>query len=484
MIAMANQARERLRQIAALAAAYAFAGAVGLSLAIPPGYATAVWPSSGIALAGLLLFGPRAWPGVWLGSFAVNVWVEPAQFLIAASIAAGSTLQALLGAWLLRKWVGTSRIFEYGPAVFIFAGIMALCCLVAPTWGATTLRIAGVLDTPAYFDSWRTWWLGDLIGVLVVTPLILNWRRLLPAGRRSWPRLEYFASLALLVAVTAFAFFGQSLLTGAAHPLTFLPLPFLVWIACRAPPGGVALASCLVSAIAVIATSLGAGPFALDGTHESLLTVQAFTGMTTLTALALSAAVTGHRQAEDTLRALSSELQQLALTDDLTGLRNRRGFLLLAEQARKLAHRTRARCLLVFLDIDGLKRVNDTLGHRAGDALILDAARVLASVFRETDVIARVGGDEFAVLALSEGARSGETIGRRLQARIDELNLQPGRASTLSMSHGVEELPAATHLSLEEQLARADHAMYQRKRERVARKEKLPARRRNHTGRR
>lgn len=466
----------RARQIALLALAYAVTGAIGLSLAIPPGFATAVWPPSGIALAGLLRFGPRLWPGVWIGSFVVNLWVAlnttnadfgAAAVAVAASIAAGSTLQALLGAWFLRRWIGVDRIFEYGPAVFGFAAVMSICCLIAPSWGVTTLYVAGLVAIDAYLDSWRTWWLGDVIGILVFAPVLLNWREFLPASTRRWRKLETVSALVLLVALTAFVFFGLPMFTGVAYPLTFVPLPFLVWIACSTSPGVVALATGLVSAIAILATSQGAGPFAFGTTQESLLLLQGFTGLTTLTGLALSAAVTGHRAAEDSLRTLSAELHHLALTDDLTGLRNRRGFLMFADQARKLARRTRARSLLVFIDIDGLKVVNDTQGHLAGDALIVDAARVLTAVFRDTDVLGRVGGDEFAVLALAEGGNAADTISRRLEARVRDLNAQPGRAYALSMSFGIQDLPSAVHLSLDEQLAKADHSMYQRKRARA-----------------
>ena len=165
-------------------------------------------------------------------------------------------------------------------------------------------------------------------------------------------------------------FVGPSPLSGGAYPLSFLPLPCLVWIACRFKPGGVALATLLVSAIAVAATCNGLGPFARDTTNASLLLLQSFTGLTTTMALTLAAAVTGHKESEASLRRLSVELEQLALTDELTGLHNRRGFLLLADQGLRLARRTHARCLLVFVDLDGLKHVNDTQGHRAGDALI------------------------------------------------------------------------------------------------------------------
>jgi diguanylate cyclase (GGDEF)-like protein len=248
-----------------------------------------------------------------------------------------------------------------------------------------------------------------------------------------------------------------------AYPLTFLPLPCLVWIACRTSPGGVALATCLVSAIAVVATYKGTGPFAADTTNESLLLLQSFTGLTTLMALSLAAAVTGHKQSETSLRRLTVELEQLALTDELTGLRNRRGFLLLADQGLRVARRTHAKCLLVFADLDHLKHVNDTQGHTAGDALIVDAARVLTRVFRESDVIARFGGDEFAVLALMDDPAASVAISERLQAAMDEVNQQAGRSIKLSMSFGIEELPSATDYSLEVLVARAENAMYGQK---------------------
>jgi diguanylate cyclase (GGDEF)-like protein len=462
---------DRLLKIVLLGWGYFYTGLLGLLLAISPGYATAVWPPSGIALAGILLWGPRVWPGIWLGSLLVNVWVslttageiDLASLAVAASIGVGSTLQALLGAYLVRRWVGVEKLFESGPAILAFAAIAAVCCLVAPTWGATTLRLAEIVDLEAYIDSWRTWWLGDLIGVLVITPVLLTWRQLLPAGIWSWRFAEAIGSLAVLGAVTAFVFLGPASLAGGAYPLSFLPLPFLVWIACRYKPGGVALATTLLSAIAVVATSNGHGPFVHDSTNESLLLLQGFTGLTTVMTLALAAAVTGHKQALESLQRLSIELEQQALTDELTGLRNRRGFLLLADQGWRTARRTHARCLLVFIDLDGLKHVNDTHGHRAGDALINGAARVLTMVFRESDVIARVGGDEFAVLALLDESDGATAISNRLREAIDVFNQRAGRAYQLSMSFGIEELDCGADVALEALLSKADRAMYRQK---------------------
>jgi diguanylate cyclase (GGDEF)-like protein len=472
---------DRLLKIVILAYGYCFTGGLGLLLAVPPGYATAVWPPSGIALAGLLLWGSRVWPGIWLGSFVVNVWVSitsanadvsVANLLVAASIAVGSTLQALLGALLVQRWVGVSKLFESGPAILTFAAIAAICCLIAPTWGVTSLGLAGVMDFGSFFDSWQTWWLGDLIGVLVITPLLLTWRLIFSYDHSRPLRLvETIVSMALLVLLTLFVFFDKSPVGGGTYPLSFLPLPCLVWIACRTGPGGVALATCLVSAIALTATTYGTGPFARDNTPESLLLLQSFTGLTTLMALTLAAAVRWHKQLEKSLRRLSVELEQIALTDELTGLRNRRGFLLLAEQGWRLARRTHAKCLLVFVDLDGLKHVNDTLGHTAGDRLLVDAGSVLTHVFRESDVIGRVGGDEFAVFAMLDEHDGATAVSKRLQAGIDEFNQQAGRAFQLSMSFGVEELPATADVSLDVLLSRADRAMYGQKRQNLQQRE-------------
>ncbi|MGE0032061.1 MAG: MASE1 domain-containing protein [Steroidobacteraceae bacterium] len=465
-----------VRRISALAIGYFGTGILGLLLAVPPGYASPVWPASGIALAGLLLWDSRAWPGIWLGSFLVNLWAaytatqaipEFTGFAVAASIALGSTLQALLTAHLLQRWIGAGRLFTSGPFTLGFAALVAVCCAVAATWGVTTLHLAGVVGFASYFESWLTWWLGDVIGVLVLTPALLNWQHLLPYNGKPMRLLESIGSLALLAVVTALAFYNVAPQGGEAYPLTFLPLPFLVWIACRSGPGGVALATIVVSMIAIAATGGGGGPFARGLPNESLLLLQAYTGITTLMALTLAAAVTGHKTAALKLKKLSLELEQLALTDELTGLRNRRGFLVLAEHAWRLARRARVPCRLLFIDLDGLKHVNDTQGHQVGDALLMDAARVLNSVFRETDVIGRIGGDEFAVFELMEKNEEPGNDSGRLQAAIDDFNRNAGQSYRLSMSVGVEDLPVTAETTLEALLSQADIAMYGRKREQV-----------------
>lgn len=469
-------AADRWVRITILASAYTLTGIVGLSLAMPPGYATAVWPPSGIAIAALMLWSPRVWPGIAVGSFLVNVAVATTtaavsltwmSVAVAISIAAGSTVQALVCAGALQRWVGRAQMFESGSGMLLFTGIVAVTCLIASSWGVATLNVAGVVFPADFLDTWQTWWLGDLIGMIVFTPVFLTWRQSLQIGNKPRRLAEVIASFALLALSAAVVFAAPPPTQGATSALTFLPLPCLVWIAFRFRPLGVALGVCLVSAIAIAATANGSGPFGGVKTSNSLLALQAFIGITTVMALTLAAAVSGYRRSEKTLRSLSSEMEHLALSDELTGLRNRRGFLVLAEQLLRMARRTRARCALVFVDLDGLKSVNDTRGHAAGDALIADAGRVLTHVFRESDVVGRVGGDEFAVLALLDEHDGATAVNSRLLAEIEKFNAQAVPSMRVSMSIGIEEIHPTADTPLDVLLSRADRAMYEKKRRRA-----------------
>ena len=160
-----------------------------------------------------------------------------------------------------------------------------------------------------------------------------------------------------------------------------------------------------------------------------------------------------------------SELRLLALTDDLTGFFNRRGFLILGMQQLKVSRRTGVPMLLFFADVDHLKQTNDLYGHDEGDALLLRCAAALNATFREADIVARLGGDEFAILA-AEGADSTcEIILNRLENAIRDVNARGG-AMPLSLSVGVARFDPQAPVLLAELLTTADHNMYQQKRKR------------------
>lgn len=158
------------------------------------------------------------------------------------------------------------------------------------------------------------------------------------------------------------------------------------------------------------------------------------------------------------------EIRALSLTDVMTGLRNRRGFFIEAEQAYKVAQRKRAVSAVIFADIDGLKRVNDTLGHEAGDQLICDAANILRASFRNADVVARLGGDEFAAFTLDD--EKPETVVERIERNVYAFNLMEGRTYQLSLSIGIVQCDPAAG-TLDDYISAADSQMYAHKRRRL-----------------
>jgi diguanylate cyclase (GGDEF)-like protein len=162
---------------------------------------------------------------------------------------------------------------------------------------------------------------------------------------------------------------------------------------------------------------------------------------------------------------LQAELGNLALTDELTSLYNRRGFMVLAQRQLKLGRRSGRGLLLFFIDLDGLKQINDSFGHPEGDQALKRTAQALEMTFRDSDVIARVTGDEFAVLAIEAAGHSEATIRNRLCEDLKSISAGESRY-TISLSLGAAHFDPRASTSLGELMAQADQAMYEQKRRR------------------
>ena len=167
-------------------------------------------------------------------------------------------------------------------------------------------------------------------------------------------------------------------------------------------------------------------------------------------------------------KRLEEEICSLSLTDDLTGLNNRRGFIHLAEQELKLAHRNNRPMLLFFGDVDHLKLINDFLGHAQGDMALKEISAILKECFREADIMARIGGDEFVVLTLDDSRENADALTRRVEAALEVCNQQPERAYQLTLSLGVAHYDPVFPTTLDELLAKADSQMYLQKQSRHA----------------
>ncbi len=164
------------------------------------------------------------------------------------------------------------------------------------------------------------------------------------------------------------------------------------------------------------------------------------------------------KRAEEDLRAL-------LLIDELTGLPNRRAFITLSEQALKVATRMYRDVLMIFIDLDDLKSINDTWGHLAGDRALIDAARVLKESFRDADIVARLGGDEFVALLIVDSDQTAELVSDRIKTRVDKHNKRTERGHPISLSVGAVRSRAEGAV-LADLLAEADSALYEQKRAR------------------
>jgi two-component system, cell cycle response regulator len=161
---------------------------------------------------------------------------------------------------------------------------------------------------------------------------------------------------------------------------------------------------------------------------------------------------------------LQRELVNLSLTDELTGLNNRRGFFTLAERQLKLSRRRGQGLVVVLADLDGLKQINDRFGHAEGDRALIATAQVLTATFRDVDIIARLGGDEFAVVVVDADESLEEALRARLLRQIEARNAREEAAYTLSLSVGTARQPVRKPRTIDDLLARADEALYRVKR--------------------
>ena len=171
----------------------------------------------------------------------------------------------------------------------------------------------------------------------------------------------------------------------------------------------------------------------------------------------LEAAIAERKLAEEALRNMS-------LTDHMTGLYNHRGFFNLAEHHARISRRSRNKSLLIYADMDGLKEINDTIGHQAGSQAITAVAEILRRTFRECDIVARLGGDEFAILVPNVPMRESRKMIKRLLRNLQDYNEEGVAPFRLSLSIGTVEIDHQDASGIEDQMAKADAAMYQDKR--------------------
>jgi PAS domain S-box-containing protein len=297
----------------ALTGVYFAAGKLGLSLAFVHASATAVWPPTGIALAAVLLYGPTVWPAIFLGAFLVNV-TTAGSVASSLGIATGNTLEVLIGVWLANRWAGGREAFLRPRNFFAFAALAGGAgTAVSATLGVASLALTGFASWSRFGEIWLTWWLGDMAGALIVTPVLFLWAtdRRKPLTRLATVELALVLASVVLVGGVVFGGLGPAWMSG--YPLEFLCIPPLLFAAFRFGQREAATCVALLALLAILGTLAGHGPFARDSQNESLLLLQAFLMTLTIVTIPLAAVVREHERSE---AALAHTAAIVASSDD------------------------------------------------------------------------------------------------------------------------------------------------------------------------
>ncbi|MBW3584974.1 MAG: MASE1 domain-containing protein [Cyanobacteria bacterium 0813] len=316
-------------QVAVVGVAYALGARLAISIQGVSPFASSVWPPAGIAQAGLLLFGRKLWPAIVLGTFLLN-FVNPNEQIFAVWLGgnAGAILQAVFAVTAL-GWMGFRPSLERLKDVvnlILFGGLIST--QISCTIGAFSLYLAGKVDWAEYWSVRWNWWLGDTMGVLILTPLILIFfRPKVTAERlkRQTERQQRYLIwrgvwLILLIGMSWLVFDSKNEASISRYPLEYLPFPFIIWSALQFGQRAAVLASLIVSSIAIMGSSHGGGPFIAKAENitQAILFLQAFMAVVTITSLLLAATVAERAEAENSLR--ESEIKYRELVENASSI--------------------------------------------------------------------------------------------------------------------------------------------------------------------
>ncbi|WP_405389555.1 MASE1 domain-containing protein [Streptomyces sp. NBC_01102] len=297
--------------ILAVAALYYATARLGLIQQLVRGQVTPLWPPTGIAVAALLLFGARVWPGIAVGALAVNISIGPTVPSVLA-IVIGNTVAPVCSYLLLNRAGFHNDLDRLRDALaLVFLGALGPMLLSA-TIGSGTLFLSGALTASGFWPTWSVWWTGDAMGVLVVTPFLLTvrWAR--------WPPAVGPLVRAEAAALTACTLTVTVLVTNARNTsLLFLVFPFLIWASFRFERAGAAPCALGISTLAILAGSRMAGPFAHHDLLTNMVTLQAFNGTVSLTALLVTAVVTERNRTHEEIERLCAQLSDAVTHQDM-----------------------------------------------------------------------------------------------------------------------------------------------------------------------
>ncbi len=376
---------------AGLAAAYAITARLGLLLAFPETNATSVWLPTGLALGAVLRWGHRLWPGIALGAFLANLhilsglgWSLPVALAASGGTAAGNTLEALIGAYLIRRFAGVSNPFGRSHHVFLFVACGAfVSTAVSATVGTATFCLS-TAHWADWWNIWLTWWLGDVVGALVVVPLLVTWQPFDLAAVKKRRAAETLLLVAGIFAVSWVVF-------ACDYPMNFLLVLILMVAVFRLGQFGSAAVVFILCIVFTFSIARGLGTFAGLAQQGALLLNQGFIGVVAIATMVLAAILKERKVADEKLRA--SEQQNRLIMENLADL-------------------------VAVLDLDGRRLYcSPSYGTILGDPGKLRGSSFFAQIYPEDEVRVRA--------AFQDTVRTG--TGHRLEYRMVDRRGWPRR---------------------------------------------------------
>jgi signal transduction histidine kinase/CheY-like chemotaxis protein len=282
----------------------------GLTLASIHPSATPIWPPTGVALAAVLLWGYRTWPAIFIAAMIANA-TTAGSVATAIAIATGNTLEAVVGAYLVNRWSSGCNTFSRPNSVAKFALIcIVIATPISASIGLTSLAAAGYIDRTNFVNAWVTWWLGDVTGALVITPVIVLWAS---SHDHAFNRNEFLETVGVLATAAVVGLIAYSPLieqTPSRDPLGFLAILPMLWAALRRGPRDTATVALVLAGITIWGTLTGGGPFTTADLNVSFLLVLMFLISITVPSLLLSADVEVRKKGEESLRRAQIELER------------------------------------------------------------------------------------------------------------------------------------------------------------------------------
>jgi diguanylate cyclase (GGDEF)-like protein len=472
-----GRARHRLLYPLATGLGYYLGAKLGVAASAMSEGIAIFWLPNGILLATLLLAPRRDWPFYLLAAVVAEIVADLPTFTLAQALgfAAVNLFECLLAAWLLQRVAHPFALDRLRHVGLFAVYALVVACGLAAVLGASIYALSVPTTTP-FWSFWLIWWLGDAMGVLLITPFLLGWMRSPP-----WPGehrlLEAMALVALTLLLTLWVFSQAASENFPRRPFLLFPLP--LWAAARFGVRGAAGIALLIAAIAITATLNGVTPLIGATPADTVLLLQEYLAVLTFSSLALAALLQELRTSQDAYRSLNCELEarvvartqelqwanqhlaELASIDPLTGASNRRHFM---QEARVELSRARRQALplsVIMLDVDFFKSINDRFGHETGDTVLVALAATIHATLRGGDVFARMGGEEFIVMLPGQGLSDAFQTAERLRLLIAQ-NVLPDCPDRITVSAGVAGLENASE-DIGDLLRRADQALYRAK---------------------